>query len=40
VGAVTQRAGDNLQSGMLVGSVFPLALVAALLLLNRKTGKE
>ncbi len=40
VGAVTQRAGDNLQSGMLVGSVFPLVLVAALLLLNRKTGKE
>lgn len=36
VGAVTQRAGDNLQSGMLVGSVFPLVLVAALILLNRK----
>ena len=35
VGAVTQQAGDNLQSGMLTGSVFPLVLIAALLLLNR-----
>ena len=35
VGAVTQRAGDNLQAGMLVGSAFPLVLVVALILLNR-----
>ena len=40
VGAVTQQAGDNLQSGMLMGSVFPLVLIAALILLNRKTGKD
>ena len=39
VGAVTQQAGDNLQSGMLVGSVFPLILVAALILLVRKTDR-
>ena len=36
VGAVTQQAGDNLQSGMLMGSAFPLVLVLALILLNRK----
>ena len=40
VGAVTQQAGDNLQAGMLMGSVFPLVLIAALILLNRMTGKE
>ena len=39
VGAVTQQAGDNLQSGMLVGSVFPLILIIALILLSRKAGK-
>ena len=36
VGAVTQQAGDRLQAGMLAGSIFPLILVAALLLLRRK----
>ena len=36
VGNVTQRAGDNLQAGMLVGCVFPLVLVAALALLSRR----
>ncbi len=40
VGAVTQQAGDNLQSGMLVGSVFPLILIVALILLTRKAKKE
>ncbi|MBR4537900.1 MAG: MFS transporter [Clostridia bacterium] len=40
VGTVTQQAGDNLQSGMLMGSVFPLVLIAALILLNRKTEKN
>ncbi|MBQ7485957.1 MAG: MFS transporter [Clostridia bacterium] len=35
VGSVTQQAGDNLQSGMLVGAVFPLLLVVALFLLSR-----
>ena len=39
VGAVTQQAGDNLQSGMLVGSVFPLILIIALILLSRKAEK-
>ena len=40
VGTVTQQTGDNLQSGMLMGSVFPLVLIAALILLNWKAGKE
>ena len=40
VGTVTQQAGDNLQSGMLVGSVFPLILVLALILLARNTKAE
>ena len=40
VGTVTQQAGDNLRSGILAGSVFPLVMVIALILLNRKTGKE
>ena len=35
VGTVTQQAGDNLQAGMLVGSVFPLVLVLSLVMLNR-----
>ena len=39
VGAVTQRAGDDLRIGMLAGSVFPLVLIAALLLFGRKAGK-
>ena len=37
VGTVTQQAGDNLQSGMLVGSIFPLVLILSLLLLKRHT---
>lgn len=36
VGAVTQRAGDNMQTGMLAGSIFPLVLVLSLLLISRK----
>lgn len=43
VGAVTQQAGDNLQTGMLAGSIFPLILIAALVLLNtraKRSGKS
>jgi len=40
VGTVTQQAGDNLQSGMLVGSAFPIILIFALILLTRKVKKE
>ena len=40
VGTVTQQAGDNLQSGMLVGSIFPLVLIIALVLLGRKTASQ
>ena len=36
VGMVTQQAGDNLQAGMLVGSIYPLVLIICLLLLNRR----
>ena len=35
VGAVSQRAGDRLQSGMLAASVFPLVLMIALVQLRR-----
>jgi len=41
VGTVTQQAGDSLQSGMLVGSVFPLVMVLSLFMLNRRySGRE
>ena len=40
VGAVSQRAGDNLQTGMLVGGVFPLALIVSLVLLTNNTVNE
>ena len=35
VGAVTQQNGDNLQAGMLIGSIFPAVLVITLLVLYR-----
>lgn len=35
VGIVTQKAGDNLQTGMLAGSVFPLLLIITLFLFTR-----
>lgn len=34
-GLVTQACGDNLQKGMLAGSVFPMVLVACVLILRR-----
>ena len=40
VGTVTQQAGDNLQTGILAGSIFPLVLIIALVLLGRKTKKS
>ena len=36
VGSITQKAGDNLQAGMLAGSVFPLMLVISLFLIRRQ----
>ncbi len=39
VGTVTQQAGDNLQTGMLAGSVFPLVLVITLIIMNRRLDK-
>lgn len=35
VGTVTQNANDNLQAGMAVGCIFPIVLVAGLLILKR-----
>lgn len=39
VGSITQRAGDDLRRGMLAGCVFPLVLIAALLMM-KKTAKN
>ena len=40
VGTVTQQAGDNLRTGILVGSVFPIILIAMLLLLIRQYNNQ
>lgn len=40
VGRVTQRAGDDIRAGMGVGLVFPVVLLVALFLINRKRGPE
>ena len=40
VGTVTQQAGDNLQTGMLAGSIFPLILVISLILFTRQAEKK
>ncbi len=39
VGAVTQQAGDDLRLGMLAGGVFPLLLIAVLLLFGKTARK-
>ena len=38
VGRITQNANDNLQRGMLAGSLFPLVLVISLFVLKRSEG--
>ena len=40
VGSVSQRAGDDLQAGMLTGAVFPAVLIAVLVLLLVKVRRE
>ena len=35
VGGITQQAGDNLRAGMLAGCVFPVGLIAGLLIIRR-----
>ncbi len=40
IGAVSQNAGDDLRRGMLAGSVFPLILIAALILLSKISNKK
>ena len=39
-GVVTQACGDNLQKGMLAGSIFPLVLVICVLVLIRTNQKD
>ena len=40
VGRVTQQAGDNIRAGMGVGLIFPVVLLLALFLINRKSGRN
>ena len=40
VGTFSQRAGDNLQAGLLVGLVFPVALIIGILILNKSTSNQ
>lgn len=40
IGAVTQQSDNNLQRGMLAGTIFPLILVITLILLNQLRVKE
>ena len=40
VGTVAQHAGDNLRSGILAASVFPLVLIISLILLSRSEAKK
>ena len=40
VGTVTQQAGDNLQAGLLVGSIFPFGLIIMLFLLERISARS
>jgi len=39
VGFFSQKTGDNLQTGLLAGGVFPLVLLASLLILRRMTAR-
>lgn len=40
IGSITQMAGDDLQKGMLAGSMFPLILIIALIVMGRLREKE
>ncbi len=40
VGNITQNSGDNLQTGMLAGSLFPLVLIISLLMLKGSSKKN
>ena len=40
VGIVTQRSGDNMRYGMLAGSIFPLMLIASLLLISHRPARQ
>ncbi len=40
VGFVSQRAGDDLQAGLLLGCIFPIVLIIALLAMRRMAAKK
>ena len=40
VGSISEMAGGNLKTGLLVATVFPVVLVFGLLILKKKVGKE
>ena len=40
VGTLSEIAGGDLKSGLLIASIFPVALVAVLFILNKNAGKE
>ena len=39
VGSLSEMAGGNLKTGLLVATVFPVVLVFGLLILNKKVSK-
>ena len=39
VGSISKMAGDNLKTGLMVATVFPVVLVVGLLILKKKVGK-
>lgn len=39
VGSLSEMAGGNLKTGLLVATVFPVVLVLGLMILNKKVGK-
>lgn len=39
VGTLSEMAGGNLKTGLLVATIFPFVLVVVLLILNKKEGK-
>jgi hypothetical protein len=40
VGAISQKAGDSIRSGILAGSFFPLIMIIALVLLGRNEARK
>ena len=40
VGSISEMAGGNLKTGLLVATVFPTVLVCGLLVLKKRSGRE